>query len=105
MPTRVVNIAHAPCDVYVGRAGRGLDGYFGNPYRVGDVCAGCGQRHATGGSTLPCYRKYFAYRLDRDAEFRRRVLGLRGKTLGCFCAPHPCHGDVIAGWVDAQPEE
>ena len=26
---------------------------------------------------------------------------LRGKTLVCFCAPLPCHGDVLARWADA----
>lgn len=24
------------------------------------------------------------------------VAELRGKTLGCWCAPQPCHGDVLA---------
>ena len=24
---------------------------------------------------------------------------LRGKTLGCWCAPEPCHGDVLARYV------
>lgn len=26
---------------------------------------------------------------------------MKGKTIGCFCRPHPCHGDVIAEWLDA----
>lgn len=32
--TRVVNIRKETCDVYIGRAGYGKDGYFGNPFRL-----------------------------------------------------------------------
>ena len=32
MKTRVVNIKEEKYDVYIGRAGRGQDGYFGNPF-------------------------------------------------------------------------
>lgn len=32
--TRVVNIRKESCDVYIGRAGQGKDGYFGNPFRL-----------------------------------------------------------------------
>ena len=35
MNTRVVNIRYEECDVYIGRAGKGCDGYFGNPYYLG----------------------------------------------------------------------
>ncbi|GHV10010.1 hypothetical protein FACS1894162_2160 [Bacteroidia bacterium] len=37
--TKVVNIKNSRCDVYIGRAGRGQDGYFGNPFRLGDIDA------------------------------------------------------------------
>ena len=32
--TRVVNIRKEAYDVYIGRAGKGQDGYFGNPFRL-----------------------------------------------------------------------
>lgn len=25
---------------------------------------------------------------------------MQGKTLGCFCKPHPCHGDIIKEYLD-----
>lgn len=28
---------------------------------------------------------------------------LRGKVLGCWCAPEPCHGDVLARLADSLP--
>lgn len=90
-------------DVYIGRAGRGFDGYFGNPVRVGVACPECGRIHTSPGDTLPCYTRYLDRRLSQDAEFRRRVARLRGKRLGCFCKPKPCHGDVLAARAASLP--
>jgi hypothetical protein len=87
----VVNLRSDDYDVYIGRAGRGQDGYFGNPYRRGDVP-----------DVLGAFRAYFLDKIDTDPEFRKRVLGLRGKRLGCFCKPRPCHGDIIAEWVNSH---
>lgn len=91
--TRVVNIHHDhDFDVYIGRAGHGFDGYFGNPHRR---------------EPLLSFAAYFYNRIREDAEFRDRVSLLRGKTLGCFCRPHEgfqrqllCHGQIIAAWLD-----
>ena len=98
--TSAVNLYRARYDVYIGRAGKGQDGYFGNPVRIGATCTFCGKFHADGGSTLPCFTNYFLTRLEKDPEFKRRIVALKGKTLGCFCKPKPCHGDVIAAWVE-----
>lgn len=102
MKTRAVNLRREAYDVYIGRAGRGQDGYFGNPIRIGCSCPMCDEIHRDGGSTLPCYRQWFHLRLQEDAEFRQRVEALRGKTLGCFCSEQSkCHGGVIAEYVDS----
>lgn len=93
----VVNLRSEEYDVYIGRAGRGQDGYFGNPYRLG--------RDGSGEDVLRKYQAYFLDRLDTEPEFRRRVLGLKGKRLGCFCKPGPCHGDIIAAWVNEHITE
>lgn len=90
--TRVVNIRKESCDVYIGRAGHGKDGYFGNPFRLEATMAR--------GSTLESYRKYFYHRLSTDEEFRGRIEELQGKTLGCFCKPNPCHGDIIKEYLN-----
>jgi hypothetical protein len=87
----VVNLRTHPYDVYIGRAGHGHDGYFGNPYKT---------RWDIRGATLKKYRAYFEHRLATDPEFKARVLALKGKKLGCFCKPHPCHGDIIAEYVN-----
>ena len=95
--TEVVNIRHAACDVYIGRAGHGEDGYFGNSFRLlpGMSC----------GTTLDRYRSYFYERLRTDTEFRQRIHALKGKRLGCFRKPYPCHGDIINEYLNTLDDE
>jgi hypothetical protein len=100
LTTTVVNLRVTAYDVYIGRAGYGQEGFFGNPYRVGELCARCGKTHTTPGDTIPCFRSYFMERLTSDSEYRDRVEGLRGKRLGCFCIPGPCHGRIIANYLN-----
>lgn len=104
--TRVVNLRCGDAyDVYIGRAGHGQTGYFGNPVRRNARCPVCGDLHETPASTIPCFARYFEQRVDSDPEYRAQVLALHGKTLGCFCAPARCHGDIIAAWTDAQARD
>lgn len=107
----VVNLYKDQYDIYIGRAGKGQDGYFGNPILVGEYCKCCRQVHNTPGSTVECYRLYFLHRIKTDPEFKTRVLELRGKRLGCFCAPKGgfqatdmirCHGQIIEQWLEKQ---
>lgn len=105
MTTTVVNLRHNVHDVYIGRPGKGKEGPFGNPIRLGAYCSECRRWHRERGDTIECFRSYFLRRVDSDPTFRQDVLALRGKRLGCFCKPQRCHGDVIAAWVDAQPVE
>lgn len=84
----VVHVRKQPYQVYIGRAGRGQDGYFGNPYVVGT-------NGFSRGETISWFREYAQDRMYRDPEYRARVKALHGKVLGCFCAPAPCHGDVL----------
>ncbi len=100
--TRVVNLRREAYDVYIGRPGKGSLGPFGNPYRVGGWCSRCGHVHASAEATLACYRAYLFDRAGRDRAFAEHLRALRGKRLGCFCKPGPCHGDVIVEWLDAD---
>ena len=100
--TSVVNLRKSKYDVYIGRQGKGLSGVFGNPVKVNEKCFVCGIVHTTGGSTLECYEAYLLIRLEEDSEFKEAFLNLKGKTLGCFCKPHPCHGDVIVKILESD---
>ena len=92
---KVIHIKDAPKDwqsnpdyVYIGRVGKGLSGYFGNPFKLNSS--------ETRGSTLEKFENWARSRMATDKEYRMAILRLRNKTLICFCKPHPCHGDVLA---------
>ncbi len=89
----VVNLYKNEYDVYIGRAGHERDGYFGNPYH-----------ELSRTENVQLYREHFHKRLKQDRGFAKRVEELRGKRLGCFCKPQPCHGDVIVEYVNNLPE-
>ena len=94
-----------PDYVYIGRAGKGLKGYFGNPIVVGKQCPVCRSWHNSGGSTLPCYRKWLITKVYNDPDFRQKLLELKDKTLVCFCKPAPCHGDIIKEYLEITPRQ
>ena len=43
-----------------------------------------------------CYREH----LDHSPALKLRLPELRGKVLGCWCHPEPCHGDVLCEAVN-----
>jgi hypothetical protein len=92
MKTIVVNIYKESYDVYCGRAGKGQDGYFGNPFVL--------KKGEPRGATLLKYKEYFYKRLETDPEFKRRIHELKGKRLGCFCKPNDCHLDIIVDYLN-----
>lgn len=89
-----VNLRHESYDVYIGRAGRGQDGYFGNPFKL--------KAQEDRGTMIERYRTYFKKRIMADAKFRNRIQELHGKRLGCFCKPRTCHGDVIVEYLEDE---
>lgn len=102
MKTSIINIHHKlPYDVYIGRPGRGQMGYFGNPVIKGKECDFCSEVHELAGDTLDCFRAYFEFRIENDPTFKENVLALKGKILGCFCKPGPCHGDVYVDYLES----
>lgn len=90
--TKIINISKEPYDVYIGRAGKGQSGYFGNPFPLTSI--------TTRKKVMEKYRAYFYNRIENDQEFKERILQLKGKVLGCFCKPKMCHGDVIKEFLD-----
>lgn len=79
-----------PFDVYVGRPSP-----FGNPF----VPHSPGERL----TVIEQYRQWFIRKLKADATFAAQVDELRGKRLGCHCAPQPCHAAVIAAYLNGEP--
>lgn len=67
-------------DVYIGRPGP-----WGNKYRIGP--------DGTRAEVIAKHRADVENNPELMAKIRRE---LRGKVLGCYCAPLACHGDVLA---------
>ena len=104
--TDVANASDLDCDwdddsdyVYIGRAADahmnntepGERGWLGNPYKVGRY-----DRE----DAIEKFRLDFAHKVAENKKFHRAVVGIRGKTLVCWCKPDDCHGDVIREYVD-----
>jgi len=95
---KVVHCKKKPYDVYIGRAARGLEGsIWANPFHIG--------KHGNREEVIAKYRQYILSRPDLLA----RLEELRGKTLGCWCAPLPCHGHVLIELLgeghESQPQQ
>ena len=94
MTTRVVNKKKEPYDVYIGRGSP-----FGNEWSHLPISK-AKHRVPSRGDSIWCYEQWFLLEVENNLEFRKLVLRLKGKVLGCTCKPKSCHGDVIAAWVD-----
>ena len=72
--------------VYIGRQGvRGgwKQSDWANPFRLG--------KHGDRDQIIAAYREH----LEHSPALKLRLPELRGKVLGCWCYPKPCHGDVL----------
>jgi len=99
--TKVINIKTGePYDEYIGRAGKGKNGYFGNRH-THPFCKVCNREH-TRDESIAEFKKDFMKRIQEDAEYKRRVEELKGKTLGCFCKKKTCHGDVYVEYLEPR---
>lgn len=84
---KVVHCKKEKYDVYIGRPS-----IFGNPFGM--------KKESDRTEVIEQFRNYLIAKCAVNQPFREAVLDLRGKTLACWCAPKPCHGDVIIEWLD-----
>lgn len=86
-------------DVYIGRGSK-----WGNPYSHRDDTRAL-YRVATRTEAIACYRRALWEDIKLGRVELTELAELHGKTLGCFCAPLPCHGDVLieaARWANLK---
>jgi len=81
---RVVHCKRDSYDVYIGRPSK-----WGNPFVIG--------KDGTRAEVIEKFERYFL-----ESGLYLKINELRGKTLGCWCAPSPCHGDVLLRFANAQ---
>ncbi len=87
MSARVVHCKREPYDVYVGRPSK-----WGNPFTHLSVGTKAEFRVLTRDAAVEAYREWIKTQPHLLAAAKRE---LRGKVLGCWCAPQRCHGDVL----------
>ena len=75
----VVHCKRERFDVYIGRPSK-----WGNPFSIGKD-----------GDRNEVIRKFTKYLLE-NSDLMAALPELKGKVLGCWCAPQACHGDVLA---------
>src|SRR5262245_11047920 len=104
----VVHCRRASYDVYIGRGNdprTGEPGEWGNPFshrpsRVPGVIV-----VPTVEEAIERYRRHLWTEVRSGCLLLERLAALGGKTLGCWCAPGSCHGEVLAvaaAWATAQ---
>jgi len=82
---KVVHCKKEPYDVYIGRGSK-----WGNPFVIGKD-----------GDRLEVMDKYEMYIMYND-DLIFALPELVGMTLGCYCAPLPCHGDILKIMVEDE---
>ena len=86
--TKVVHCEHEQFDVYIGRPGP-----WGNPFEIG--------KHGTRAEVIAKYRAY----LINNPNLLARLHELKDKTLGCWCKPKACHGDVLVEMLHVETQK
>ena len=95
-----------PQNVYVGRAGvvfvkegekqerfPKTASPFCNPFKVG--------KDGTRDEVIAKFREFLRAKIQSHPAFLDELLLLKGKTLGCWCKPEACHGDVLLEVVNS----
>jgi hypothetical protein len=83
-------VVHCQRDLYQVYIGRPMSQYrltgpWGNPFKRG--------KGVNKSAVIKQYREWLLAQPDLVAKVKRE---LRGKVLGCWCAPDRCHGHVLA---------
>ena len=87
-------------NVYIGRAGVVFvngerfpkkSSPFANPFKIGKD----GDRE----KVIQKYEEYIIEKLN-DPDLVKELINMKGKNLGCWCHPEPCHGDVLLRLIE-----
>lgn len=74
--------------IYIGRGSK-----WGNPFRIG--------RDSDRATVIASYEHW----LRRQPHLLRALDELRGRDLVCWCAPLPCHGDLLRRLANVSRDE
>jgi hypothetical protein len=88
-------------NIYIGRAGvvfiNGIrfpkeDSLFANKFKIG--------KDGTREEVIKKYKDWIKAKILTVQTFRNELLSLKDKTLGCWCKPESCHGDVLIQLIE-----
>jgi len=80
---KTVHCKREKYDIYIGRPSK-----WGNPFSIG--------KDGTREEVIEKYREYIL----NKPELLKSLPELKGKILGCWCDPKPCHGDVLIELIE-----
>jgi hypothetical protein len=75
---KIVNLNKESYDIYIGRGSK-----WGNPFRIG-----------TDGTRIQVVEQYSRWIINQP-HLMDSLSELRNKTLGCYCSPLLCHGEIL----------
>ncbi len=90
-----------PDAVYVGRPSK-----WGNPFRIGEHHPADGHK-ITRQESIEFYRNALPTMLavkDEEGNIILDLSELKGKDLVCWCAPLPCHADILLEFANKEQD-
>jgi len=91
--TKVVHCRKEPYDVYIGRPS-----IWGNPFT--HLKDGKNKASIVVENREEAIQKYKEWIVTQPVLLEKLKF-LKGKTLGCWCKPQSCHGDVLVELIEA----
>ena len=85
MTTHIVHCKKESYDIYIGRPSK-----WGNPFQIG-----------TDGTREEVIEKFRNWILSQS-NLVKDLHEIKGKTLGCWCKPKSCHGDVLVELIETS---
>ena len=91
MKTKVVHCQNEPYDIYIGRK-QDMVKHYGNPFRIDSRCS---REQSIHNFTMWITGQDF-HRIEPERRewILHNLNELKDKTLGCWCKPEDCHGDI-----------
>jgi len=85
MTTCIVHCKKEPYDIYIGRPSK-----WGNPFQIG--------KDGTRDEVIEKFRNW----IITQPKLLKDLHEIKGKTLGCWCKPKVCHGDVLVELIETS---
>jgi len=83
MTTCIVHCKKESYDIYIGRPSK-----WGNPFQIG--------KDGTRDEVIEKFKNWIL----TQPNLLKDLHEIKGKTLGCWCKPKSCHGDVLVELIE-----